>query len=241
MITNPKTKKRRTIEVDEEIQSVEKIRFWEAPLVLEKNDTPAHDFTLVPDEKQITLREIDEPMDLDTSNEVRTNFFFNVYLFQYCNFIYKIHVCIHFFKLQNGFGDEGTTFIFDEDEEMESIETEHFEMEQSQTMEISCCASLDMDENMNDIVQPEIDDQMQLETVRKSPTHEFDGAQAQNEADQNQSRHTENPLNVIASLSPLKPLAVTALRQSKGKRRTSIFKDINKIITVEQMHKLIQK
>lgn len=82
VITNPKTKKRRTIEVDEEIQSVEKIRFWEAPLVLEKNDTQAPDFTLVPDEKQITLREIDEPMDLDTSNEVRTIFFFNVYRFQ---------------------------------------------------------------------------------------------------------------------------------------------------------------
>lgn len=145
-------------------------------------------------------------------------------------------MCILFVKLQNGFGDEGSTFVFDEDEEMES-----FEIEQSQTMEISYCAALDMDENMNDIVQPEIDDQMQLETARNSSPHEFGGAQAQNEADQNQSRHTENPLNVIASLSPLKPLAVMALRQSKGKRRASIFKDINKMIALDQMKKLFQK
>lgn len=66
-MTDPKTKKRRTIEVDEEIQHSQKIKFWEDPLILGQNETPAEDLNLVPDEQQITLREFSEPMVLEQS------------------------------------------------------------------------------------------------------------------------------------------------------------------------------
>lgn len=70
MVFDPKTKKKRTIEVDTENQTVELSRFWEDPLVLE-HGTPTKDMNIVPDEYQITLRDINEPTLLEHSDEAQ--------------------------------------------------------------------------------------------------------------------------------------------------------------------------
>lgn len=136
------------------------------------------------------------------------------------------------FQLQNGFGDDGK-FIFDEEEHEESDEMEEApeissSIKQIENLDVPHCASIDidqqMDENMNDIVA--------------SP-----GAaqQEDNEAEKSASKPAEDPLGLMASLSPLKPPAVVALRKSKGNRRQSVFKDENKTISLETMQKHIDK
>lgn len=92
-----------------------------------------------------------------------------------------------------------------------------------------------MDENQNGIVAPEIDG-VQFDL---SP---MDGVEESNQTDRNQkTKTTENPLEVLAMLSPLEPLAVTALRKGKGARQASAFKDIEKTIPSDKMQKQIAK
>lgn len=75
VVTNHKTKKRRIFEVDEEVQSVKKVRFWESPLDLSQNETQPEDTNIVHDERQITLREPIAESAVENSGEVVRVFF----------------------------------------------------------------------------------------------------------------------------------------------------------------------
>ncbi|XP_055296186.1 uncharacterized protein LOC129565383 [Sitodiplosis mosellana] len=206
VITKSKNKKARTVEVVEEEETEnERVRFWEVPLVLDKNDiTKYPDTTLVPASK-VTLREIDEPtmpdfVGIDAS-------------------------------LENGFGDDGFGVFEEEDEEMVAMDDAELNNTRSNDLVgiVPRHPSIDLDENMNNVDELDID----LESIGNR-SEQAAGAPPPPEPS---VRRKENPLNLLAKVTPLAPLAVTALRIGGGKRKRSIFKDEDKIISNRLMRK----
>lgn len=211
--THTKNKKKRTVEfeVEETVSTVELVRFWEEPLQLEKNLQFSQDLNIVPAD-QVTLREFDEPS-LDTiDDEVR-------FLFKKCfvSLFSMIYFGFTFVQADFSFGDEGQSFQFDEEEEMEPIpRVQH--------------ASITLDENMNDIVAPEIDLEItSLETELPAPHATVGNANV-----------TKDNMETLKSLSPMQPPIVPP-KINKKKRRSTLSIDTDKTIPSKVMQRRISK
>lgn len=135
----------------------------------------------------------------------------------------------------SGFGDHGVNVFEDEDEEMESI----VDFDQSDSVNTPTFdAPIDLDENMNNVNVPDID---QMSYSSRSELVALVPEPIAVPTQKPSVREKENPLSLLAAMMPLKPLAVTTWRKREGKRRSSIFKDDEKIIPVWEMKKRASK
>lgn len=132
----------------------------------------------------------------------------------------------------NGFGDDGFGAFGDDQQEMPSFYD--FELNVSRSNEsmsiVSRHPSINFDEKMIDIVEAGIDQESNaIEQIPVAPIKEPI------------VRRKENPLNLLAKVTPLPPPDVDAVRGGHGKRRCSVFKDDDKIISKDMMKKRIDK
>lgn len=134
--------------------------------------------------------------------------------------------------------------MFDNDVEMCSFQENEPEAVRSQ-ISMMTDFHVDTDENMNAIMAADIDelsaiggpiaDEIPEINATENEPSEINGIQEH-------SQIREDPLKELALLSPLKPLAVAALKKGKGKRRSSsVFKDVEKVIATDAMKKHIDK
>lgn len=130
--------------------------------------------------------------------------------------------------------------MFDNEVEMGSFQENAPEAARSQNS-LMTDFHVDTDENMNAIMAADIDelsaiaDEIPEIIAPENEPNEINGIR-------DHSKIREDPLKELASLSPLKPLAVTALKKGKGKRRSSsVFKDVEKVIATEAMKKYVDK
>lgn len=223
-----KNKRKRTVEVEEEVENVERYHFWEVPLQLDKNENTAPDLCLVPAE-QITLRDIDEPLSSSKFDDAEVGIFTVNYIpFDAKN---RNNIDISCFEMGNGFGEEEPANVFDEDEEMASFMAHSFEND-SKGIAIRQ-SSFDLDENMNDIASVDNDLSNILSEIK-------DTRGTNRRPSENRSR-PETPVKLLIAGMPLSPPAAAAPKKIRRKRRHFVFKDMEKTISDEMFLKRIAK